>query len=179
MTVSRDFLPLVFHQTIPLGPLIHGLKRLLIENSIRQDIRLRKSQTLNFILLSWGRPGHPCVGFPPKLISSEYRLSKKLLVEIIKSNRNFEFEGRYRNSDKQSKQIFWLISEKNYLKFRHWYWSLLPKSEFRCRNWNSVAELEIRVGIPMSKLKPKSKFWFRMRNQYWNSYCCIEILTTS
>jgi hypothetical protein len=29
-TVARDFRPLVFCQTVPLGPLIHGLKRFRI-----------------------------------------------------------------------------------------------------------------------------------------------------
>jgi hypothetical protein len=43
------------------------------------------------------------LGFPPKLISTEFRLSTKLLVEIIESNQNFDFDSQNRNSDKQSK----------------------------------------------------------------------------
>jgi hypothetical protein len=39
-TVSRDFRPLVFfHQTIPSGPLIHGLKPFRIRLRIREVIR--------------------------------------------------------------------------------------------------------------------------------------------
>jgi hypothetical protein len=74
-TVSRDFRPLFFRQTKPLGPLIHGLKRFRIQIRIRGDIRLRQStpravlhstesifldnhQFFNFILLPWGRQDH-------------------------------------------------------------------------------------------------------------------------
>jgi hypothetical protein len=40
------------------GPLIHGLKRFLIQIRIRGDIRLQKSLTCNVILLPWGRQDH-------------------------------------------------------------------------------------------------------------------------
>jgi hypothetical protein len=40
------------------------------------------------------------VGFPPKLIST---FDEIFVVEIIASNRNFDFDGRNRNSEKQSK----------------------------------------------------------------------------
>jgi hypothetical protein len=56
------------------------------------------------------------------------------------------------------------ISVKKALKFRHWYWSLVPKLEFRSRNRNSDSELEIRVRILMSTSNPKLKFRFWHRN---------------
>jgi hypothetical protein len=83
-----------------------------------------------------------------KLILTEFRLEfrSKLILTFDK------IFGR--NSDTQSKWKCWFILVKNALKFRHWYWNLVPKSELRCRNRNSNSELEIRIGIPMSKSKP-------------------------
>jgi hypothetical protein len=55
----RDVRPLFFsRQTIPLGPLIHGLKRFRIQIRIRRNIWLRKSLNFNLILVPWGRQDH-------------------------------------------------------------------------------------------------------------------------
>jgi hypothetical protein len=111
------------------------------------------------------------VGFPPKLFSLEFRseFRSKLIStfdEIIGLNYpkdNFNFDSRNRNSDTQSKKKFWLISMKNVLKFRHWYWNLVPnsesESEFRSRNRtrkrNSEFDIETEIEIPISTSKPK------------------------
>jgi hypothetical protein len=62
-TVSRDFLSLVFfHQTIPLGPPIHGLKRFRIWFCICRDIRLQKKIYLRLRAIQLS------VKFKPKIV---------------------------------------------------------------------------------------------------------------
>jgi hypothetical protein len=65
------------------------------------------------------------VGFPPKLISSEFRLSTVLMVEIIESNLNFDFDCRNRNFDEITmyfRQNFDFVESKqskSKFRFRH------------------------------------------------------------
>jgi hypothetical protein len=80
-------------------------------------------------------------GFPSKIISSGFQ--SEFWSKLFSTFK----EIFSRNSDKQSKQKCWLISVKNALKFWHWYWNKVPKSELRCRNRNSNSEIEIRIVI--------------------------------
>jgi hypothetical protein len=96
-----------------------------------------------------------CIGFLPKL-----------MVEIIESNRNFDFDGRNRNSINNQNRIVNLFRWKMLRNI-----DICIKILYRSRNRNSDSKIEIRIGIPMPKSKipistskPKSKFRLRHRN---------------
>jgi hypothetical protein len=90
------------------------------------------------------------------------------LVEIIKSNQNFDFDGRNRDSDKQSKWNFWRISVENALNFY-----ICIEILYRCRN------SDVGIEIPIQKSKSESEFRCRQRNRNRNSDFDNEISTKS